>query len=438
MAKTGVLVIGSNGHNLAEKCIDWGEDAYIGDYTFVIVNTVSLNKNILKKITEQSSDYFKNLRDQIVEVQTKRGLRLICITDKVIALDDSVTSDIKNLFREGKNKINNYSWCPVIPIFEETPGEKINRKNIKLKSKYVNLIKGWERLYLFQVDNTDIKFEKDDGRYFKAHPQYLITNEIDRAVAFELYWKVHKYYDYNIEIDSNGPILFLPKVDEVKRGIDLLLEDYCKEEEVAPRWVGDIHLPGEVEKLQLMKDIEEKIKTLEDHRDKIKLEFEGINEYKKLLYAKGEELEDIVEKSFKLFDIELKKFEAGYKEDRIFAEEDAKIPFEIRGKNAGLNETDLNQLTSRFADKPVSKKYKTRGVFVLNHFRQLKPEERKEAFHHNIIEKAKSWGVCLITTGTLFELVKTKLETEVLNRLKERLLNTIGTFSTSDINHPTR
>ncbi|GAI52794.1 unnamed protein product, partial [marine sediment metagenome] len=102
--KPRILIIGSKGHKLAKKCIDWGDYSYISDYDMVIVNTVSLDEKTLKELIKSQPSYLKKLRDQIVEGQIEKGLKLICIAEALIMVE----SDSKD------KKINNYSWCPVI------------------------------------------------------------------------------------------------------------------------------------------------------------------------------------------------------------------------------------------------------------------------------------------------------------------------------------
>lgn len=437
--KKSVLVIGSQGHKLADACMDWGADFYVGDYDVVVISLVDLTSHKIEEFKKGKPSYLEDIRRHITESQQNKGLEVYCLLEP-ITLADSIG---KHVDQEERKKWNNYAWSPVIPLLEDVAeGKKINNKTSKLPPEYLKLIKGWSILWERPLNNTGYVDRKkvDNSRQIvtKITTQPLLENNIGRYLSAEVSWRVqsesaHNNYVYETLYSSKGSISFFPQVEDIAKGIDVILETVCEPiEETPPAWVSSISVGDEA---KISQAIEEKNLEIEEKKVEIQAleEQKGeLDEYKKLLYASGFVLEEIVEKSFKFLGIEITSPAVKNKEDRLFIKEDASIPIEIRGKNSGLNEKDLNQLTSRFVDKPESKVFTTRGLFVLNHFRDIRPDKREEPFHFNIVEKAKPWQACLISTQTIFDLVKAKLEGKEYDELDKILFNTIGIFNLSN------
>jgi len=84
-SKKKILVIGSFNHQLADKCISWGEISiglypYLGDYHTVIINLQSLHDSDL---TESIQEQFNKIRSQINEI-IWANTKVICITAPTI------------------------------------------------------------------------------------------------------------------------------------------------------------------------------------------------------------------------------------------------------------------------------------------------------------------------------------------------------------------
>jgi len=300
------------------------------------------------------------------------------------------------------------------------------------------LIKSWNVIYDGgYLNNTGYELERDVK--LTVVTRTLLNNAAGKKIAFELEWRIIEDFPARTYVDnlivSQTPIVFLPKTEDTKAGIDVLIDVLLgPEEEPAPSWIKNYQLPGEIEKIS---EIQSLVSTKEEIEGKIDNNYKGLNklnEFKKLLYSSGDELEAIVERSLAFLDIIIETTAKEGKEDRIFKDDDSEIPVEIRGTDRrGFNEKDLNQLISRLVDKPVSTTYRTRGVFIFNHSRLIEPNERQQPFHVNIVEKASTWNICLVTSQTLFQLVERKMKSEVLPNLKGRLFNTIGIFDLDDI-----
>lgn len=414
--KFSTLVVGSQEHLSAETCVDWGDNFYVGDYEIIIFNLPSLDYPKLLAINSKNKYYFSDIRNQIVEAQEKTNLVIICITDEMI-VDEFTTLD-------AGQKINNYTWCPIIPIFEENGGKKIPNQEKKLKFQYLDFVKEWDRLFYKYYNNTGHE-DGDKWEYkFEIKKLSYLLNNLDRDIAFGLSWSIsiHGYFDKG----SKKPIIFLPKIKDMKKGIDSLLNDFIFDDDPEPEWAQKIKMPGEEEMENKIEEKNNIIIQLEREKNKLSEETEKINRFKKLLYLQGKSLEKIVEEGLALLNVELKKLEVDNLEDRIFEYDKFTIPFEIRGKESkGLNEKDLAQLIIRIADRERGDKYTTRGVFVINHQRNFAPSMRGDICDYNIIKKAEAFNICILSTIDIFKLVNRVLSGEKID-IKEQLFNTSG------------
>ena len=90
---------------------------------------------------------------------------------------------------------------------------------------------------------------------------------------------------------------------------------------------------------------------------------------------------------------------------------------------------DLRQLISR-GPKSSEDKF-VNGVFVFNHQLEIEPSKRSEPFPPNVIETAKNWNICLLSTSELLKLINSKLADEDISGKLEALFKTPGMFSAS-------
>jgi len=431
--KKSILVIGSEGHDLADKCVAWGSDFYIGDYNIIVISLEKLTPYYLNLLKVNDFDYLNKIKKHIVEAQ-ENGLEIYCILDKFNLAEGTIVDYEEQIIES----YNNYSWSPIIPMLENVPeGIKIDINSSSLFPEYQKLVKGWSILLKKNINNTGYVNEREfRGNIFRMNilTTPLLINNIGRIISFEATWKLREEspstgHVFKILRESKSPMIFLPKIDNIKDGINAILKSICNQNELPPDWISKIVIGSEKEIFKKINSIEKDIASQKEEIAILAEEKNNLDEYKKLIFSSGKNLEEIVEKSFAFLGVNIIFPAEKNKEDRLFVKSDASIPIEIRGKNSGLNEKDLNQLTSRFVDKPISEIFKTRGLFVLNHFREIEPSKRENPFNHNIVEKAKAWQVCLISTNTIFELVKNKISGEEVENLENKIFNTVGIFT---------
>lgn len=429
--KKKVLLIGAE-NKLVTKSAQWGSDFYVGDYDIVIVDTTTLTKEKIAAILKEEEYYFKNLRDKIFEAQHSSRIRVITILSNLAGV--SSPSDTEKFI-----DTSNYAWCPTVPLIGKT---KSNEMEFSEQEKafivgYLRKIRGFYPLEFYE---ENIPRHLAESKKFSVSVTFnkIATNKVNKAAAFSLGWKIFEknngYVGSYPITQSNVPILFLPALPDKDAGIDMLVREFISED-WQPEWIDGMMMPGE-------DTVFDKIGSLDKEKSKIeeKIEIEKANlqtffEYKKLLFGNGRDFEATVGNALKGLGAEVLEPEDKLKEDRYFEVEDGiQIPVEIRGRDSReMSEEDLSQLIKRLIDRPSSTVYKTRGIFIFNHFRKTEPIKRSEAFGVNIIKQAQAYNICLITGCDIYDAVCRLLAGEDISDFRERLLNTVGKFQAEDV-----
>jgi hypothetical protein len=441
--KKKILVIGSINHPLADKCISWKEMKslpdkipYLGDFHVLIINLQTLLESDLD---EKMKKVFDKMREEINEIILE-NTEIICITAPTIKMK------LNNLFIPNYDSISNYDWCPFNLYFTKKEGESFGEKEILTKffpftKKYSKHIKKWS----YFLEKYDLgKYKPQKRKYVDMFILPLLTNLANKPLAFEVtceeydtvvsYVRNEEMYEKINKICSQS-ILFLPPTTEIsiEEAIDYLLEEIrgVTKESVLPKWTENIKIYGEEELLKKIKEAEELKRKLENELEKYKLELSELVKFKKLLTTNGEELENIVEETFKLLGVEVKNGPKG-KEDKIIIDPDtnSEIPVEITGAKYSIPEKKLNQLIGRLVDEERIEKIKCKcqGILIGNHYKEIELKERGRPFEPEVIKKAEVSKICLLSTSELLKAVNAKLsgEEDKIKKFIKAIFNTPG------------
>lgn len=282
---------------------------------------------------------------------------------------------------------------------------------------------------LFHSFKKDFKYEAYIDRNWrteKYEEEDFILNRSEKPVGA-------------IVRESEGVVVFLPclknkKDSQLVSAICQSAKSFFSKEEFtqAPEWVNLFVLPGEEDLLKGLKTVRENIQSLLEEEKEVQKRIDIIISFKRLLYEKGEKLEQVVKEAFELFGFEVTKRDTGTEEhDILFRSAEGKGIAEVEGKdNSWINVGKMDQL-SRAVDEDfdITDKY-ARGVLVGNHFRLTKPEDRKEAFTPKARTVAERKRYALLNTVQLFYVVKYVLENpddqNFKTEVRKALLSTEG------------
>jgi len=180
----------------------------------------------------------------------------------------------------------------------------------------------------------------------------------------------------------------------------------------APDWTRDSAYRFEEESRleEELRQLESRIRDLQDERTSLFLDRERAGNLRRLLYEKGKPLENAILECLSLLGFKAERVREGESDfDAVFVSQEGRFLGEAEGKDSKAVTIDkLSQLERNlhedFAREGVTE-YAT-GVLFANAFRLLPPDQRGEFFTAKCLSGAKRSGVALIRTPDLFRVAK--------------------------------
>jgi hypothetical protein len=421
------LIIGFDNH---PESIAWNslDKINIKDYDLMILNLEN------PELLDTNSNIFDKLR-----------------YDFIVMLNSSKTLVFTfNSIKSKKMEIGSLDYrqnTEILPLWdyfiEENPSHNIRILNEKY-SKYFSLIKEiyWHINIPLHINESALEqFYENNNFKVSSMARSIAFDNCDRLVALEIFYSVYyNYEDYRTGsvitkrkdiLRESGHLILLPclKEEDQIEGINCLLTDIfdIKIFEEEPAWVSKLLIPGEKEMLEEMKDNSNQKLILEKKMEGLFKRKKKFSEIKKVLYATGEELENVIKKILANmgFKIEKKKISD---EDIFIKTEDNNFVFEVKGVEKAFGIKGIRQLTQwtiDFEDKNINVK----GIFIGNHYRKKPLSERLKPFEDNIIDFAKKNHFLLFTTEVLFNIYCKFLNKELdRSGFIEILKNNIGFY----------
>ncbi|WXG43962.1 MAG: hypothetical protein WED04_08025 [Promethearchaeati archaeon SRVP18_Atabeyarchaeia-1] len=260
-----------------------------------------------------------------------------------------------------------------LPEVEEKEGEviKLNRKH-PLSAALRNFKFNW----LWHLKNN--------------YPERLVIAKNNPGLAVS----------YEIKLNSGARVFFLPNLENSKADLpkflrvvlNMIKSNYMPQRDLVeePKWVGQYLLPGE-------KDLRKKVTEMEKQLG----EFKSLRQ---VVYSYGDQLSYSVYLLLRKTGIKGKWKEREGQHD-IELDLDGTLGIvEVKGLKGTANNDDLRQLLDHYM-KGIKSGKEAKGVFVLNHFREVEPEKRGDPFTKDAIRIADGNNFCLMTTIDLFDLL---------------------------------
>jgi len=254
--------------------------------------------------------------------------------------------------------------------------------------------------------------------YFKAfknnleYSVYLNVDPIDKLQYF-LINRSEKPVSFLLQA-GKGLIVFLPppiNVDHQKLIGTLIActKNYLTTHEVTPppNWVLSYKLPGEDEYDSKISDVNDQIEVLTEEKRRLEDQKNEISKFKSLLFEQGPELEKVIIEAFKIFGFQAENRKVDDLEhDIVFESTEGRGIAEVEGKdNDAIHIGKLDQLNRAVDEDFELVGSYCQGILIGNHFRILKPEDRKDPFTEKvrIVAQKKSFG--LLTTVEIYNAI---------------------------------
>jgi hypothetical protein len=405
------LVIGSTGY-LGVDSVSWDTKTLpnIVDYDTVVIDVRSLDESILQKISYKR---LEEIRIALIRLLHSKGT-IIVLTD-FRHVDDRPT--------DYPNRIDNYDWSPIAIGVSKESGESIVVKEERFRSYLTNL-KDWPYYLFIPQDALSTELTEYFGSTYNTKYEIqrtpFVINRYGKILAgsfaIEVYAQVtehstlgsYKVYPEKPQIVT-GEIILLPllKGIEPKEAVSLVLKDLTG---IVPRteipdWAENLTVPQTPEIEAQIANKRENIGKLFDEIGALEARRRALEDYKRLLYASGPELEEIVKRC--LEEVGGKVTPSRYGQEEYVLEVDGvEYLVEVKGVSKSISLTNLRQLNDYLLKYEEETKKSCKGVLFGNAWRSDPPKKRGTTempeFPPNVIERATQWQVALVSSTMFF------------------------------------
>ena len=409
--KDGVWVLGNHVDGV-EKCIDWHDSDIpnFADCNVLIVDMTTLDRSVLHN---REYSKFEELLDGIW-ARYKTGLFIYCIFTESFAVKNF--EDIE---------LENYSWCPILFKIDKTkPG-----KTWKINGNF-----GFNG-YLQQIQSWDLVIDKKytfprRGKTGFLEFSYLELPSTLSSQSDEIIGGIFQH-----KSEFNGYVYMFPPIKDTKLGIKLILEEIgikSAQKEIAPQWIEKISIPGVSEIKQKISNENSKIETISLDVTQLKQKQNQLEKYRTLLFAEGDELEEIVSQTFnELGFSNVRKGRPKKVEDLLFDLSTTKYDIcvvEVKSSEKNMSIDDVRQSLNWALDYHETNKPK--ALLVANIYRKdefPKNRTQRESFK-NFEDFSQKYDICILPTTILFDLICKKLEGKSIDakKLEDLIMNTKG------------
>lgn len=405
----------------------------IPDYDLIVVSVPHIKEDFLQTVESQ---FLEDMRKALVRFLHSGG-KMIILTSR--------HSTIKRPSRYPEY-VSTGDWCP---ISYETPNE--DGKSIIWRSEayssYLKKMTGWsfyltiphncltDELTKFYGSTYDTKYEVPLQPYLENRYGRILAGEC----CVEVRGKREKsnewgntWSEYPKSPDvTTGKIVLLPLIENMsaEEALTTILYEEVgySDRSPEPDWVQEEEMPFVAD---LMRQISEGERMIATHQEKIRnisAKVEEINSFRRLLYATGPELQDIVQRSFERLGAKVSPAKYS-QEEYILHVNGEEFLMEVKGVSKSISLTHLRQLNDYLLKYQEDTGKKCKGILFGNPWRSIPPHDRGASdtpiFPDNVIKRAEEWGISLVSSVSFFRAFVKALEDDCLT---EQILTKILT-----------
>jgi len=412
-----IWVLGALGTN-ADEHIEWTRGwPYFGDVDILIINLDSCSEEVLGSLDPDKVSEAK----QIIYDRFMHGGTIILITSP------RVIKKVKH------DTLTNFSLSP-IGVRTKYVDEGHDIVYDKEKHPFSPYLKHLKKFNFYLDDYNFSKLHSAGSLFSSASPVYLTDYQITDKAGHDLGQGFSSSR-------GTGKVIFLPPVNKIStiEGINLIIKQLLKtedkEKEPSPNWIYKIPITG-------IQDLEKEIQNIISQKNTLDKKLLDLNEQKqsllnhyRLLYSKGDGLEDAVLEAFRILHIDNithgrnENLEDGLLQFREIDNVEYGV-IEIKGTE---NRTSLANLTqsNKWVDDYIGENKTVKGIFIPNQHRlEVYPASRNKKLHFepNELEYARTREICILPSCVLFEAVNQALDGKAKSReeLEKLLFNTNG------------
>ena len=218
---------------------------------------------------------------------------------------------------------------------------------------------------------------------------------------------------------------FLSDLYEVAKTVTLQIDS----NPILPEWTKNYFLQLEKKTVDKSKEIELKIKELEEVLCNTQNEIKIFNKRKQIIAGTGDALEREIEEIFKELGFEILAVIQG-RDDLIIKYKDKIAVVEIKGVAGTAAEKYASQLEKWVSNYMVDNEESPKGILIVNTFKDKPIKERAEiSFPHQMLKYSVNREHCLMTSLQLLGLYTEAMKNEKKEELINSLFTTVGVYS---------
>ncbi|MCU4740537.1 hypothetical protein [Natronoglomus mannanivorans] len=412
-----VLVIGGEIPGINCESVDWQQPVNIKDYETIFINLNSILEQAESLVAPGNdipqSVEFPSATDIMKIFRSGNRVYIFLPKTRFIDLVEVNNGDSENI------EVDLLSWLPFKLDTVEEEGISVNTKTVaKNWEWYFDKNFDWP-MYIRSVSLRDDQltgqtpFDLAKGRTIA---ETAFSESIASAVTIRPLTDVASQFQDSMERNYTGEVYLLPlqpgyefsevaaKILSEIHGLSISLK------EQTPQWAQNRRLPRQHEIYQ--------------EWQKLRDEFERLDHYQKLLYAKGDELEQVVLQAFEELGLETEPEVSG-KRDGLVWIDDTVFVLETYGTENAVSIGKVDQL-DRWV-RNVRDEYgdiDVRGLLVANTYCRQPPEDRDEGLVGDPKAELQDYGYRFLETLELYNALAQQQQKNVqITDIRENLLD---------------
>jgi hypothetical protein len=386
-----VLVIGGRGYN-ADTCVGWDDpQANVKDYDAVVVIPPS---------DDPTGDVQWKYRESLTDLLLTGGSIFIIAAAKALWTD-----------RPTFATPHNYDWCPVPIGIEESRGESIGIIDSSVSWLFAR-VRTWSRTVLPPSPAPTAGFRGQDNIAALYESEALATNRAGEALALRVRFALHRtemddYFQTRMHPDpllQSGWVYVLPvhapwlAEEVVAKTLSSFLDRAAGAP--VPEWLTESVFPPTPDEDQQLADLAEAQRRIDERRPILEGRRAELRRIAGLLYETGPRLEALVAEGLSELGVALS--EPIGNEEFLALHDGALAAVEVKGNTKSASGDDYRAALDH-ASRLSTDGMETRGILVVNAWRNTALDLRQQWFPDNIMTPARAQGtVTLVRSSDLY------------------------------------
>jgi len=382
----------------------------IPDYDRIVVSVPHISKEFLDTVKGQ---YFQDMRSALVMFLHSGGKLIVLVSPRVEIKRPLLYPDY----------VSNTDWCPITYITPDETGKSIVERK-KIYPSYLQKMEDWT--FSLAIPGSCLSNEitnfygSTHNTKYKVPLEPYLENRYGRVLAGQFYVEVRKerqksnewnsWTEYPKEADeTTGHIILLPLIDKMspEEALAVILHEEVgySVKSSEPDWVKNIEMPFVAEHINQISAAETEIAQQKGIIENIGAKISEINSFRRLLYATGFELEDVVKESLQRLGAKVSPAKYG-QEEYILELNGEEYLIEVKGVTKSIGLTHLRQLNDYLLKYQEDTGRECKGILFGNPWRNIPPQNRGSEetplFPDNVIKRAEQWGISLVSSTAFF------------------------------------